>query len=110
MKTPTHAAYHDGVFVKNDESMSYLLENTDEALALEIVKSLSEKSVTVDAMLATLIYATAVALHCNYEDTHDGESVCCNKSKHLSNFLHTVMHGLFDFDRRKDETGIDRDE
>lgn len=103
MKIPTHPPHYEtDSTVSSDDIMQYLLENTDEERARKIAMELVTKEITVDGLLATLIYATAISLHANYSEQSDGEEICCRKSKVLTNYLHILVHGMFDFDRKTD--------
>jgi len=103
MKQPTHAAHYDSTNPVVENVEQYLLDHADEEKATAIVNELARSDVTVDTMLATLVFATAIAIHGNYKEDPAGEEISCVKSAHLSKFLHVLVHGMFDFDRKENE-------
>jgi len=103
MKQPTHAAHYDSTKPDVENVDQYLLDHADDVKATAIVKELAKGNVSVDTMLATLVFATAIALHGNYAEEPAGEEIACGKSAHLSRFFHVLVHSMFDFDRKENE-------
>ena len=105
MKQPTHSPHYNDLREGQpiDDAIPYLLDKIDEEKAHEALRTLIGKEMNVDAILATLMYTTALAIHCNYEDNPEGEKIGCLKSRHLGKFLHVLIHELFDHDRQEEE-------